>query len=154
MNSRFSRKLVTPAEYNTYIEEKFHVKKELRNTPVDKEAESNVDRLSEAMCQALEQRGLSPLNDVYVHLSYNRYRIVGMNFVGNNQAIAEEIALQLLQDPQWDGFAFELSPGRDETMLTPGEVEIITKDEILVQAFNPPDAPNEKEPDKNREMNE
>lgn len=132
-HSMINRRLVSKKDYDRLIRT-YKVDKSLFDTEMEKEIWRRYDDLVDEIWRRIKSRELSTDDDIYVLFSFNRWKRVCLNFANDNQVAAEEIALNLLQQPQWSDFAVELCPAYDERMILDGEIEAITKDEIVVQA--------------------
>lgn len=126
------RQLMSRDDYDRFMRATFYYDPALRGTPAEEAICKRHEALAEAIARLLKSRGLSSLDDVYVLYDFFRTKLVFLNFVGDTQLIAEDLAAELLQRPEWSDFGFVMSAGDHEPMLLDGDVECITRDRILV----------------------
>jgi hypothetical protein len=129
-----TRRVLSESEYDAVTRSKFYLDKRLYDTDEEKLLQKRVDALGELFCKEVANRGLSIPHDIYILFEFNCKKIVCANYNDGLQLVAEDIAYNLLQRSEWSDFAIELSPAYDEQMILDGEVEVVTKDEILVHA--------------------
>lgn len=127
------RRIVSREEYILLIKTRFYLDPHLFGTEEEARIRASTYALCDALCAEVTDRGLSLVDDLYVLCEFNRKRIVGTNYSNGYQHVMEEIAYKLLQSPQWCDFGIELCAGNGEEMICGGEIELITKDEIVIQ---------------------
>ena len=128
-----NRRLLDEMPYYDYQHSRYLLDRSLFGTTEDTNLEKRVSECYDAFVTAIRERSLSPDDDICPMYNYNCKRVLCANYGPGLQLLAEEIALSFISRPEWNDFAIELAPC-DEEMILDGRQELVTLNEIVVQA--------------------